>query len=93
MKFVALLLGMAIVCLLVVKRAQPSQVAEAMQEADAVVAPVNSGSSSRPSMTPTPSASSPQSSKPGGTTGLRAPLDRTRSVVDQVRQRNGANDF
>jgi hypothetical protein len=85
MRFVALLIGMAIVCVLVVKRAQPSQVAEAMQEADAVVAPVNSGSAA----TPAPVNGSPA----GGTSGLRAPLDRTRGVLNQVKQRNGANEF
>jgi hypothetical protein len=84
MKLVALLVGMAIVCLLVVKRAQPSQVAEAMREADAVVQPVN-----RTSAASTPSAAVPNAPS----TGLRAPLDRTRSVLNQVKQRNGNGEF
>ena len=82
MKFIALLVAMAIICMLVVKRAQPSQAAEAMREADAVVQPISS-----PSATPQPVA-------PGqNSTGLRAPLDRTRSVLNQVKQRNGSNEF
>jgi hypothetical protein len=82
MKFIALLLGMAIICVLVVKRAQPSQVAEAMREADAVVQPVSNAPT-----TPLPAAAN------RNTTGLRAPLDRTRSVLDQVKQRNGNGEF
>jgi hypothetical protein len=82
MKFVALLIGMAIIAILVVKRAQPSQVSEAMREADAVVQPAAVASA-----TPQPGTAS---SSP---TGLRAPLDRTRSVLSQVKQRNGANEF
>ena len=82
MKFIALLIAMAIVCMLVVKRAQPSQVAEAMREADAVVQPVSSAPA-----TPQPSAPAQNS------TGLRRPIDRTRSVLNQVKQRNGSNEF
>jgi len=84
MKLVSLLVGMAIVCLLVVKRAQPSQVAEAMREADAVVQPVKSTSAAS---TPAGAAANTPS------TGLRAPLDRTRSVLNQVKQRNGNGEF
>ena len=82
MKFVALLVGLAIICVLVVKRAQPSQVAEAMREADAVGQPVAAKSATPQAGTPNPAP-----------TGLRAPLDRTRSVLNQVKQRNGANEF
>jgi hypothetical protein len=88
MRFVALLVGMAIVCMLVLKRAQPSQVAEAMREADAVVEPVNTASAGS-SSTAKPAATQSTPS----TTGMRAPLDRTRSVLNQVKQRNGGGEF
>ena len=82
MKFVGLLVAMAIIGMLVVKRAEPSQVGEAMREADAVVQPVNAGTA-----TPRTAAASPAPS------GLRAPIDRTRSVLNQVKQRNGKGEF
>ena len=81
MRFVALLVAMAIVCLLVLKRAQPSQVAEAMSEADAVVAPTTAVATATPSA---PAQGGPS---------LRAPLDRTRAVLGQVKKQNSESEF
>jgi len=89
MKFVGILVAMAIICLLVVKRAQPSQVAEAMREADAVVQPVTSPSPAHA----TPVARTSGLSANQSPTGLRAPLDRTRAVLNQVKQRNGNDEL
>jgi hypothetical protein len=82
MRFVALLVAMAIICVLVLKRAQPSQVAEAMSEADAVVAPAGA-----PAATATPAAAAQSG------TSLRAPLDRTRAVLGQVKRQNAEAEY
>ncbi len=35
----------------------------------------------------------PQAAQPPPTNSLRAPMDRTRQVLDQVKQRNGKGEF
>ncbi|MEQ1860674.1 MAG: hypothetical protein ABMA13_12135 [Chthoniobacteraceae bacterium] len=75
MKFVGLLAVLAIIYLLVSRQSRSGFATEAMKEADAVVA------------TPRPQAAPPAPPAPA-TTGLRAPIDRTRGVLDQAKQRN-----
>jgi hypothetical protein len=85
MRFVALLVVVAIIYAVWSHRVRTGSVTEAMKEADAVAAqPVAQATTIRPAASAQP-ASSPS--------GLRAPMDRTRAVLNQVRQRNGDGDF
>jgi len=42
---------------------------------------------------PAPQATQPPAAQPPPTNSLRAPMDRTRQVLDQVKQRNGKGEF
>jgi hypothetical protein len=84
MRFVALLIVIAIICLVLTHRGPVSSVPEAMREADAVTHPAATTAAPGPTATVQPA---PQSA------GLRAPLDRTRAVLGQIKQRNGGGEF
>jgi hypothetical protein len=79
MRFVALLVVVAIIYVAYTRRGPVSSTAEAMKEADAV------GQTTKPNpptyYPPAAQQPAPQSS------GLRAPIDRTHAVLDQVKQR------
>jgi len=61
------------------KTSLQNRVAEAQDEAAKVM--------------PAPQATQPQAAQPPPTNSLRAPMDRTRQVLDQVKQRNGKGEF
>ena len=42
---------------------------------------------------PAPQSAQPPAAQPPPTNSLRAPMDRTRQVLDQVKQRNGKGEF
>ena len=87
MRFVALLIVVAIIYLVLTHHKGPSgSVSDAMKEANAVTQPAAA------STTATPAASA-QPAQQSQTTSLRAPIDRTRQVLGQVKQRNGGGEF
>jgi hypothetical protein len=71
MKYLALLVALAIVLLLFMRRAAPSRVDEALIESGHAAEPGEAAARSR----------------------LREPMDRTRAVLDQVKERNQDAEF
>jgi hypothetical protein len=86
MRVVAILIVVAIVYLVLARRSPVSTAVEAMKESEAV----SLSSGPRPAAAP-PTAPAPTA--PAASSGLRAPIDRTHAVLDQVKQRNGAGEF
>jgi hypothetical protein len=84
MRFLALIIVIAIIYLVLKHHGPTSSVPEAMREADAVT-------QTTPAPTPASPTATAQPAQP--TSGLRRPLDRTRNVLDQVKQRNGGGEF
>jgi hypothetical protein len=84
MRFVALLVVVAIIYVAWSRRSPVASTAEAMKEADAVAGPTPAMKTYYPpTAAPAPATSS----------GLRAPIDRTRAVLDQAKQRNSKGEF
>ena len=86
MRLIGLLIVVAIIYIVISRRGPMNSTQQAMKEADAVMA------------TPTPPGTyyppTAQPAQPAATSsGLRAPLDRTRSVLGDVKKRNGAGEF
>ena len=83
MRIVSLLVVVAIIYVVMARRgAGPmSSTQQAMKEADAVMATPAGGTAQAPA------------APPAANSGMRAPIDRTRSVLEQVKKRNGAGDF
>lgn len=87
MRLIALLIVVAIIYLVITRHGPMNSTEQAMKEADAVMG------------TPTPAMATqyPPTAQPAqpaaSSSGLRAPLDRTRSVLGDVKKRNGAGEF
>lgn len=82
MRFLSLLVVVAIIYVVVSKRNGPASSTEkAMKEADAVMA------------TPYPPTYIAPTQPAPSSGGLRAPIDRTHSVLDQVKKNNASNGF
>lgn len=77
MKYLFLLAAVAVVYFVLARHTPVSAVTETVTAAE--VAPLTAG----------PREPAP----PAATHALKAPLDRTHAVLDQVKQRNGAGDF
>ncbi len=75
-----LLIGVALIYYVISKNAPVKPVVQAVTAQEA--APLTTG----------PRHAAPPPAAPA-TTSLRRPLDRTRSVLDQVKQRNGNGEF
>jgi hypothetical protein len=80
MKYLALLVGVAIIYLVFVKQGPIASVTEAVAQTE--ITPAATTPSTAPA-TPAPVSGS----------GLRRPLDRTHAALDAVRARNGAGEF
>ncbi len=78
MKYLALLVGVAIIYLIFIKQSPVASVTEAITQTE--ITPTVSGA---PTATPAPVSGS----------GLRRPFDRTHAALDAVRARNGASEF
>lgn len=83
MKYVSLLLGVALIYFIFVKSSPVAEVTKEVTSAEA--APLTTG----PRETNAASPSAPSAAH----TALKQPLDRTRAVLDQVKQRNGNAEF
>jgi hypothetical protein len=93
MKLLSLVAVVAIVYFAYGKRLAPGNdsVGGAMQEFDKTVPAAKANSPAKPHTAAT-SAARPQTAAPG-TSNLRRPIDRTRAVLEQVKQRNGNGEF
>jgi hypothetical protein len=79
MRFVAIIVVLAIIYIVFTRMGPVTSVSEAMKEADAV----------EPVVAPTATPWAATKAQPARqSSGLRRPLDRTRAVLKQVRQRN-----
>jgi hypothetical protein len=85
MRVVAILMVVAVVYLILSRNSPVGTAVEAVKEADAVA--LSTGPKAPPTAMPPATAAAPSSS------GLRSPIDRTHSALDQVKQRNGAGEF
>ena len=83
MKYVSLLLGVALIYYIFVRSSPVSEVSKEITASEA--APLTSG----PRETNAASPSAPAQAH----TSLKQPIDRTRTVLDQVKQRNGNGEF
>ena len=82
MRFVALLVVVAIIYVAYTRRGPVTSTSNAMKEADAVT------QTSRPNPPTYYPPAAPQAAQPAPqSSGLRAPIDRTHAVMDQVKQR------
>ena len=77
MKYVLLLLGVAFIYFVLIRKAPVQQAAQTVTAQEA--APLTTGPRDQ-----TPATSS---------TAIKRPLDRTHAVLDQVKQRNGNGEF
>lgn len=91
MRIVALLIVVAIVYLVIARR---SPVAPAVDLGEAKEnAPVAASTQPNRTVYPPAAAKAPAGQPAQPSSGLRQPLDRTRSVLDQVKGRNGNGEF
>jgi hypothetical protein len=77
---------LAIIYLVMTRRGPATSVDKAMQEADAVTQTATPW----PKTVLPPATAAPATASSGG---LRAPIDRTRAVLNQVKGRNGNGEF
>ncbi len=85
MRFIALLIVVAIIYLAWSRRGPVTSVDNAMKEADAVA---ETAPARNPATVYPPKAKTAQPAQPAQpSSGLRRPIDRTRAVMDQVQQR------
>jgi hypothetical protein len=83
MKYVFLLATVAVVYFFIVRKAPVAPVVKEITQQDA--APLTTGPAGGPA--PAPAAS------PQHTNSLKRPIDRTKEVLNQVKQRNGNGEF
>ena len=76
MKYVSLLLGLALIYYIIARNSPVAEVTKEMAAPE--VAPLTSG---------------PRETNAPAHTALKQPIDRTRAVLDQVKQRNGNGEF
>jgi len=77
MKYLALLGALLVICVLLTRQSPVSGVQQSVAEADAVAPPT--------SVVPAPS--------PTAGAALKQPIDRTKAVLERVRERNGDGEF
>jgi hypothetical protein len=77
MRFIAVLAVLAVIYLLLTRRSPVESAKEAAAQTEAIA--------------PTPRPAAPAAAP--APTALRRPVARTRDVLDQVKQRNGAGEF
>jgi len=83
MKYVSLLVTVAVIYFFLVRKSPVTSVVSEVTQAE--VAPLTTGP--RGGATPAPTAA-PRASDP-----YKRPIDRTREVLNQVKQRNGTGEF
>jgi hypothetical protein len=80
MKYVFLLITVALVYLFLVRKAPVAPAVKEITQQE--VAPLTTGPAGAPAASPTQS-----------TNALKRPIDRTKEVLNQVKQRNGNGEF
>ena len=86
MKYVFLLIAVALVYLFLVRKAPVAPVVKEITQQEA--APLTTGPAGAPASSPVSGAAPAQS-----TNALKRPIDRTKDVLNQVKQRNGNGEF
>lgn len=83
MRIVAIVVVLAIVYYIYGRNGDKTSLQNRVAEAQAEAAQVM----------PAPQSTQPPAAQPSPTNSVRAPMDRTRQVLDQVKQRNGKGEF
>lgn len=83
MKYVFLLITVAAVYFFLIRKAPVTPVVKEITQQEA--APLTSGPNNAPATAPAAPAQ--------GTNALKRPIDRTKEVLNQVKQRNGNGEF